>query len=98
VTLIRPPFSRTESLVKEIIYDHLSQTVTIQDQRKEQKKPPKLVSFWWNARALDRKYGPNLIMGEPSRGIDATVLQKIAKDCAMCHNFTDIRGWYGCKS
>lgn len=82
--------------VKEFTYDHMTQTIIIKDQNPLQNKPPQLVSIAWNTRVLERKY-PNVLFEKPSKGLDASNLEKFPLVCAMCLAMTNVAGFYRCK-
>ena len=78
-------------IIKELVYDHLSQTITIQNQIPISRSPPTLVSFEDNTILLDELYRVHctdgvLIIGDrPKYGLHERDKTTGVKSCAVCH-------------
>jgi hypothetical protein len=83
--------------VREVVYDHLKQLFTINDQEPTRRQAPYLVSFAMNLEALTRKY--RVLYFNPLEGILKRDLGRAPAHCAMCDdrslNKQDaVPGWY----
>lgn len=71
-------------VIKEVTYQHLTQTLTIQDQQPTIRSPPRLVSVNQNIVALRKLYGSGVYF-EPVAGLSGYFPNKVPSACVMCH-------------